>query len=352
MKGKVLVILSVVAGLHLIIIGGIFMSGGCKHPEVLQDRVNVPPPVDKLGGGALEAPKVEPAAPDTSLAKPMLPEFKTELLKHTVAKGESFWTIAKKYGISKEELAAQNDIPLDKPLKIGTVLTIPPGGLLAPEGKHVPAEKAEKKASDKKHGVIEGELLKESAAASAKETKGTKEKLPADGAYVVKNNDSIWKIAAKFGVPSQKIIEANKLDPKKSLQIGQKIIIPTGSETSAVAKTTAPAAAPKTGTSSAAESPSELDKILDEGTTSSAAPVKPESGVKPAAGAASPAAAPIVPDTSAVTDFINHEVVDGEALSDVANMYGVKPEDIRKLNPEISVDDKLKTGSTLKIPQQ
>lgn len=44
--------------------------------------------------------------------------------------------------------------------------------------------------------------------------------------YVVKKGDSIWSIAQKFRMDLQSIIRVNKLDPNKSLVIGQTLVIP------------------------------------------------------------------------------------------------------------------------------
>lgn len=53
--------------------------------------------------------------------------------------------------------------------------------------------------------------------------------LPKDGVmHQVAKNENISKIASKYNVLSETIIESNELDPNESLKIGQKIFIPGG----------------------------------------------------------------------------------------------------------------------------
>jgi LysM repeat protein len=63
---------------------------------------------------------------------------------------------------------------------------------------------------------------------------------PTDQVYTVQPNDTMSKIAAKFGVPLQTLIDANKatVPNPNLLQIGQQLVIP------AVAPTTIPGASP------------------------------------------------------------------------------------------------------------
>jgi spore germination protein len=44
--------------------------------------------------------------------------------------------------------------------------------------------------------------------------------------YVVRQGDSIWSIAQKFGVTTDNIISANKINPSESLVIGQTLVVP------------------------------------------------------------------------------------------------------------------------------
>jgi membrane-bound lytic murein transglycosylase D len=55
-----------------------------------------------------------------------VPEAKrVQFRTHVVAKGQSFYTIARKYGLSSQDLAQANGLPLKRPLSIGQELIIP-----------------------------------------------------------------------------------------------------------------------------------------------------------------------------------------------------------------------------------
>jgi membrane-bound lytic murein transglycosylase D len=275
-------------------------------------------------------PPAQPAVtlPPTSeiiSTTPAIPEMKTEPVKYTVKSGDSFWKIARMYGVSKEELAAYNKMSLQKPLKIGVNLMIPPGGaLVSPAKLTATSSSASKKAA----------TGKATAAHSA----------TAGGTYTVVSNDSLSKIAAKHKIKTAALVAANNLDPKKPLQIGQKLVIP-GAASSAAATaakgTSAKAAADiSEATAPAAEQVqatgmSDEEKLLNEleGKSPASSTVGANSGVSSAA------------------TYAEHEVSDGDTVEDVAAMYGLKAEDLRKANPGLPADGKLKAPMVLKIPE-
>jgi LysM repeat protein len=302
-------VLSGVAAVHFLAIGALSLTGGCKTQEVLKERPYIPAPTD--------TPLEQPATPvAVEPIAPAIPEIKTEPIKYTVKSGDSFWKIAREYGVSKEELAAYNKMSLQKPLKIGATLIIPPGG--AP-------------------------VSPEKLASRAKAAPG-KAARPSDGSYTVGSNDSLWKIAAKYNIKTDALAAANNLDPKKPLQIGQKLVIPEAGARTATAATTK-VTAPKTGTKVPdaglapvepvkAAGPSDEEKLLNE-----------LEGKAPSAVGTSPAAA------ASTATYAEHEVSDGDTVEDIAAMYGLKTDDIRKANPGLPADGKLKTPMILKVPE-
>ena len=144
MKGKLLIILSGVALLHLFLLGGLALTGGCSSSDD-ESPVNgqnyVPAPAAEATQPATAAP-VGPATTDFTPATPglvapstpastefqQLPPAKAELVKYTIQPGDSLWKIAKKYGVSVDEIASYNQITSTKGLKVGQTITIPPGG--------------------------------------------------------------------------------------------------------------------------------------------------------------------------------------------------------------------------------
>ena len=312
MSKKRMAVLFGVAAVHVLAIGALSLTGGCKTQEVLKDRPYIPAPT--------ETPAVQPVTPVIAEpVAPAIPEMKIEPIKYTVKSNDSFWKIAKEYGVSKEELAAYNKLSLQKPLKVGAVLLIPPGGAL------VPPEKLAKKAAS----------VNKSAAAPR----------PTDGTYVVGNNDSLWKVAAKYNIKTDALAAANNLDPKKPLQIGQKLVIPeAGAKATASAAATkgakgAPdAAAPAESVKATVAGPSEEEKLLNELEGKATPSESSAPGMRTEA-------------SSPVATYAEHEVSDGDTVEDIAAMYGLKSDDIRKANPGLPADGKLKTPMTLKIPE-
>jgi LysM repeat protein len=89
-------------------------------------------------------------------------------------------------------------------------------------------------------GAASGSAAPSGAAPSETPAEVTPVPGPTDQTYTVQPNDTMSKIAAKFGVPLQTLIDANKatVPNPNLLQIGQQLVIP------AVAPTTIPGASP------------------------------------------------------------------------------------------------------------
>jgi LysM repeat protein len=119
-------------------------------------------------------PSTTPATPTAS------PTGQTT--EYTVVSGDTLWKISAKFNTRISEIVALNNLDPNKYLYIGQNLTIP------------------------------------TAAQPSQPTTTT---------YTVVSGDTLWKIAQKFGVTTQAILDANKLDPTAYLYVGQNLIIPT-----------------------------------------------------------------------------------------------------------------------------
>lgn len=133
---------------------------------------------------------------------------------HTVVKGDTLWVLAKKYGITVDELAAANQLSKTATLRLGQQLSVP--------------------------------------ARAAAETSSGAAAAEAANAYTVKSGDTLGAVARKHGTTVAALRSANNLSGD-NLRVGQKLVIPGNATplTSSSAGSSAPASgAPKAGAGS------------------------------------------------------------------------------------------------------
>ncbi len=66
--------------------------------------------------------------------------------------------------------------------------------------------------------------------------------------YVIQQGDSLWSIAARFGVTVQAIAAANQITTQQMLYVGQTLIIPTVSSPTPPGPAVPPVSSPVSGT--------------------------------------------------------------------------------------------------------
>ena len=207
---------------------------GCRKPAEADKDATQPlqpamdttnsPSVDTniVGTAAATTTNVPPAvvsdpAPPAVVAQP--PVVPTSAQEYAIAKGDSFSTLSKKFGVTVKAIQEANPSVQPKKLKIGQKIQIPAS---AP------------------------------AVAGAAAAAVVKTAAPADAAaggdpYVVKSGDNLSKIAKSLGVSVKALRSANSLTTDK-IKVGQKLKIPAKSVAapveSAPAPVNIPAAAP------------------------------------------------------------------------------------------------------------
>ncbi|MDX1905128.1 MAG: LysM peptidoglycan-binding domain-containing protein [Thermonemataceae bacterium] len=136
----------------------------------------------------------------------MLTSPKKEAKKHTIAKGETLYKISQKYKISVAELQSWNNLENGN-IKVGQEIWVSKPSAEPKENKEITKEK---------------EVITEN-----KETK--QEQTAEKKIHLVKEDESPYVIAKKYGVKLTELQEWNGLSQESTLQIGQKIeIYPTG----------------------------------------------------------------------------------------------------------------------------
>ncbi len=108
---------------------------------------------------------------------------------YKVRSGDSWWSIAKKHGLTVAQLQKANHSSTKQVLQVGKVLAIP-GGSGSDSSLADTRKWAERRAN-----------------------------------YIVQQGDSIWSIAREFKTDPTTLLQANGLTAKSTLKIGQKIFI-------------------------------------------------------------------------------------------------------------------------------
>ncbi len=323
MKIKVFSILTGVIILHSVVLTGLGFIGGCKSTPVLGLRpfIPAPPPQDyaveedKIGGAEETIPKMTITQ---TINRPAPSPFKLDIsperITYTVKKNDSFWKIAREHGVTMRGLAAYNNIPLNKILRIGQKLNIPPGGYVVKNLKKITR------------------LPK--AAKPAWRVQVKPQPRPLDGVYTVKSGDSFWKIARKYNLKTGTLLDANNMTGKEILQIGQKLIIPDGKKS--VSAINAP------DTNNPALENTSVKSILD--TVDNPDDGKIDSTLKDAE--------KLVNDDN-IDDSDDSDravqVIKDIKVGDFAKQYKVTPAMLKKLNADYPADGVFKSGSVVII---
>jgi len=172
--------------------------------------------------------------------------------KYTVKKGDSLWSIARKFDVKQKKLRRANNIrSQDGTLQIGEKLLIPIKSSTA-ERKELARKRANYKVQkgdslwriSKRFGVSIATLKKANALSGNHLRAGTKLYIPdmtqtqtkrskqkAEAAhsniikYIVKKGDNLWNIAQKFGVSHSKLLTWNDISRNEIIHPGDKLNI-------------------------------------------------------------------------------------------------------------------------------
>lgn len=152
----------------------------------------------------------------------------TGIVKYTIAKGDTISAIAKRHGVSTTAVLTANGLGWNSVIYPGQVVSIPGQTVTAPVTPPAPdtppAEPVTPPAAE---------------APPAAETPAVVDDAPATvtGSYVIQPGDSITRIAGRFGVSVQSVLDANGLSRSSIIYAGRTLTIPGV----AIPATTAPA---------------------------------------------------------------------------------------------------------------
>lgn len=117
----------------------------------------------------------------------ILISFTSQTASHQVQKGETLYSISRKYGISVGELCSANNISTSSVIKTGQNLKIP--------------------------------------TKNSSETKNS-QKVEKTDTYIVKKGDTLYGIAKRFGVSVETLTIMNKMSGSNTIKVGQCLIVP------------------------------------------------------------------------------------------------------------------------------
>ena len=274
-----------IVAVHCVVVGGLLLTQGCGTTPP-------PQPPEKPNVPVVMPPSVEPTPPPVVVAPPVVPPPVEQTKVYTVKAGDSLSLIGKRFNVSVRDIMKLNKISHADKIRVGQKITLPGYvdlNAAAPAATHKTKPSAAK--NGKGHAVA------------------------GKGDYVVKAGDSLAKIAKAHGTTVKALREANGLTSDK-IRVGQKLVLAKG------------AGKPEAAPAPAETTPTEGQPV-----------VEPVPAPVPTEGAA------VTPTTS---KDVLHVVEPNQDINSIAMMYGVRVEDVMKLNnltaPEVKV------GQTLKIP--
>ena len=147
---------------------------------------------------------------------------------YTVKSGDSLWSIAKKLGVTVDELKSANNLTSNT-LSIGQVLKIPSKEIIDKNVYIVKSGDSLYKIAQNNNTTVD-ELMKLNNLTSSALSVGQVLKLPTqqiteDNTYIVKSGDSLYKIAQKYNTTVSELMSLNNLT-STMLSIGQVLKIP------------------------------------------------------------------------------------------------------------------------------
>jgi LysM repeat protein len=293
---KVLRIIGIVAAVHAFAFLLIMANPGCSTKPKSRDNaasaetaapasspsINVPganstesspvssAPMSAAEGGAanfdpnavaVSIPRYSPTRPNTPASTALQAEPVADVTPATtitVGKGDSLWSIAKKYHVPVTDLAAANNLETGTTLRVGKKLVVPSKATGAGSAASYSGEGA---------SAVEP---KRTEAAATGASSAPAPKPAADGSFkhVVKPGESLALIAKKYGVKAGVIAEANNISNPAMVKVGRELVIP-GWQPAKGAKSSASSSAAKKESAPAEAAPAPAAK----------APVMPVIGV-------------------------------------------------------------------------
>ncbi|MCX7871960.1 MAG: LysM peptidoglycan-binding domain-containing protein [Verrucomicrobiae bacterium] len=247
-KSNILIPVLAILGVHVILLGALLLQG-CKdkpsanvadnsivtnlpsitfsNPPIVDATATVPPTQPPTVGSTPPATTTttQPIQPTTVANSTLTPPpvLQTQptlttptlsgtggLIEHKIESGESFATIAKKYGVSVDAIVKANPNVNPRRLQIGQVIKVP-----EKSDTTTPSVAATTSAPTTTEKTKTTQSSTKTASVSTSDAK----------VYIVKPGDNLTKISKTHGVTVRELKAANNLSTEK-INVGQKLKIP------------------------------------------------------------------------------------------------------------------------------
>lgn len=189
------------------------------NPNRLHPDMELVIPAEEPGSDAAKKADGAGRSSSPSLSSKAAPTSKAGT--YTVAEGETFYSIGKKYGVSSDALATANPSVKPERMRNGTQLVIPSG--------KAPKQMAALNLDSSTAPVADG------AKPTIKPTTTAKPGV----LHTVREKESVYSIARMYGVQEEPLMRANRLNSRDTLHPGDILTIPGATKTPA-SRTTAP----------------------------------------------------------------------------------------------------------------
>ncbi len=226
--------LLVILAIHVVAIGGIFYhsyrldrSGEPAKADASNQRVVKAPGNEFADSPAIRvtpsiARAVEPSADEA------LPIFRAADQIYSAGTGDTYATIAARFGIDEMELRAAND---NIPLRQGRRLRIPPKSITAVEPAEIAALRVTS-APDPAAPPAEDLVATDAAIALDRQVAAAPKAVPVrepsagTASYKVESGDTFWSIAKRNNVSVDRLMQVNGISDARKLRVGMNLVIP------------------------------------------------------------------------------------------------------------------------------
>jgi len=232
---------------------------------------------------------------------------------HRVRRGDTWASLAERYGVPAGEIRAANHLRSDAPLRVGWQVLIP--------------------------------IRMESA---PPENRGGDPGAPEAGTYVVQAGDTLSEIAERFSIPLDDLARWNDLADPSRLRVGMALVL--GGEDEALEEEPAGEETPQGPAPATAEESAggpEAPPVAVESTT--VGDRNPAASPRPAAAAPTEAEVAMVEEPLPEEEGDVHVVGAGETLGRIARRVGLRVGDLIQANPGLD-PNRLRPGQRLAIP--